>query len=187
MDPPRKFRLRFQNHPPTRSRTRIRAGIEPSVELLPAKSAQQDGPRRRRRQVGQPLDGTQHGGRVLDLIDQERQAQIRGEEGRISMRTTSGDQFVEIDDLPSGFGTTPREGTLADVSRPEKQPDREQSECLGRASQNLLVGSSEPHVWQYCNSLHFCQDASVASHGTLKESDPSGPRTDDESGAGFVP
>jgi hypothetical protein len=40
MDPPRKFRLRFQNHPPTRSRTRIRAGIEPSVELLPAKSGQ---------------------------------------------------------------------------------------------------------------------------------------------------
>jgi len=45
MDPPRKFRLRFQNHPPTLSRTRIRASIEPSVELLPAKSAQPDGPR----------------------------------------------------------------------------------------------------------------------------------------------
>lgn len=40
MDPPRKFRLRFQNHPPTLSRTRIRASIEPSVELLPAKSGQ---------------------------------------------------------------------------------------------------------------------------------------------------
>ena len=44
MDPPRKFRLQFQNHPPTRSQTRIRASIEPSVELLPAKSGQPDGP-----------------------------------------------------------------------------------------------------------------------------------------------
>ena len=84
------------------------------------------------------------------------------------MRTTSGDQVVKIDDLPSGFGTTPREGTLADLSRPEKQPDREQSECLGRASQVPLVGSSEPHVWQYCNALHFCRDASVAPHQTRK-------------------
>ncbi len=121
------------------------------MESSRAKSAQPDGPRRRRRQVGQPLDGTQQGGCILDLVDQERQAQIRGEEGGIPMRPTPGGQVVEIDDLSIGFSATPKQGTLTDLSGPQKQPDREQPERLGWASQNLLVGSSEPHVWQYCS------------------------------------
>ena len=67
------------------------------------------------------------------------------------MRPTPGGQVVEIDDLSIGFSATPKQGTLTDLSGPQKQPDREQPERLGWASQNLLVGSSEPHVWQYCS------------------------------------
>ena len=103
------------------------------------------------------------------------------------MRPTPGGQVVEIDDLAVGFGAAPKEGTLADLPRPEEQPDRKQPEGLGGAPQNLFVGSPKPHVWQYFTRLHFCQDPSITPHGTLKESDPSGPRTNDELGAGFVP
>ena len=150
-------------------------------------SGEPDGARRCRRSIGQLLDGTQQGGRILDFIDQERQSQIRGEEGGIAMCPTPGGEVVKIDDLSIGSSATPKQGTLTDLSGPQKQPDREQPERLGWASQNVLVGSSKPHVWQYFTSLHFCQDPSIAPHGTLKESDPSGPRTEDDSGAEFVP
>ena len=156
-------------------------------DLEALRSGQPDGPRRCRRSIGQLLDGTQQGGRILDFIDEERQSQIGGKQRRIAMCPTPGGQVVEIDNLTVGFGAAPKEGTLADLPRPEEQPDRKQPERLGGAPQNLFVGSPKPHVWQYFTRLHFCQDSSITPHGTLKESDPSGPRTDVESGAGFVP
>ena len=65
------------------------------------------------------------------------------------MRPTSGGQVVEVDDLAIGFRTAPKQGTLADLTRPEEQPDRKQPKGLRRVPQNLFVGSPEPHFWQY--------------------------------------